>query len=164
MTGLTPLTMLHFISPLAVLPGFASLLTPPPAPMEQPPGIRPIVTPRVSPRRSLILGLISAIGFTYFGDGVVFVAQAVITGLWDEIKGASWATYALGNVFLWSFAAVIVIARNGYMRKGLITAATFAMVVEIVVLVFSAIEMGKRKSASSMIVKLHFSSPTLIHQ
>jgi hypothetical protein len=141
----TPLTILHLVSPLVVLPGFASLLTPPPSPLQQPPGVRPIVTPRINPRRTLILALISAIGFTYFGDGATFVARAVLTGLWDEIKGASWAAYAMGNVFLWMTAAVLVIARNGYMRKGLMVATTFASIVEIAILVFSAIDMAKRE-------------------
>jgi hypothetical protein len=141
----TPLTILHFVSPLVVVPGFALLLTPAPAPLKQPPGIRPIVTPRVNPRRTLILALISAIGFTYFGDGAIFVARAVLTGLWDEIKGASWAAYAMGNVFLWMTAAVLVIARNGYMRKGLVVATTFAFILEVTILVFSAINMAKRE-------------------
>ena len=143
-----PLTILHFVSPLVVLPGFASLLTPPPSPLEQPPGVRPIVTPRINPRRTLILALISATGFTYFGDGATFVARAVLTGLWDEIKGASWAAYAMGNVFLWMTAAVTVISRNGYMRKGLMVATTFASIVEIVILVFSAIDMAKHHDRS----------------
>ena len=142
----TPLTVLHFASPLVVLPGFASLFFCAPAPLEQPPGIRPIVTPRVNPRRTLILGLISAIGFTYFGDGATFVARAVVSGLWDEIKGASWAAYAMGNVFLWMTAAVLVIARNGYMRKGLVVATTFAFFTEVAILVLSAINMAKRES------------------
>lgn len=54
----------------------------------------------------------------------------------------------MGNVFLWMTAAVLVIARNGYMRKGLVVATTFAGAWEIAILVLSAINMAKRGSLS----------------
>lgn len=102
MPNLDPLTILHFLSPLIVLPPLFSLLTSPTKLHDELPGIRPIITQRITPRTTLILFLLSAITLTYALNGVVFVAQAMIRGLWGDVQGAGWTVYALGNVMVWA--------------------------------------------------------------
>lgn len=145
MLGLDTLSIVRLVSPAVVLPAVVSLYTVPSQPIQLP-GIRPIVTQRITPRKTLILTLLSLISLSYFADGAVFVAEAVITGLWDQARGTSWAVYTLGNLILWSVAAILVVARNGYTRRGLPVATCIALTVEIVYLIFSAIRMGHGES------------------
>jgi hypothetical protein len=144
----SPLSLTHLISPLLALPPILSLLSTPKihSKAESIPGITPIITERIVPRKTLILTLLSALIFTFFLDGAVFVAQAVITQRWDQTEGLGWMSYTLGNVVVWSLGAVLVIIRDGYRRIGLIGLVLITFASEIVLLVLSAITVSKRQS------------------
>jgi hypothetical protein len=132
------LNVLRLVSPAAVLPFALSLLTPPPTVPIELPGIRPIVTQRIIPRRLFILLLLTVVSTSYFADGAVFVAQTTIQKEWLGQTGTAWAVYSLANVVLWAGTSVLVSWKSAYGRNGLVLQAMVGWVMECIVLGFQA--------------------------
>ncbi|KAJ9099033.1 hypothetical protein QFC20_005791 [Naganishia adeliensis] len=132
------LNILRLLSPAVVLPLSLSLLTPRPPPPSELPGIRPIVTQRIIPRRLFILLLLCLINSTYLVDGAVFVAQTCLEKEWLGDTSTAWTVYSWGNVVVWAGTSVLVIWKSGYDRNGLVLQTLAGMVLECVILGFQA--------------------------
>lgn len=132
------LNVLRLVSPAVVLPFALSLFTPPPAAPIELPGIRPIVTQRVIPRRLFILLLLIVVSTSYLADGAVFVAQSTIQKEWLGQTGTAWAVYSLANVVLWAGTSVLVSWKSAFGRNGLALQALLGWVLECIILGFQA--------------------------
>lgn len=132
------LNVLRLVSPAVVLPFALSLFTPPPAAPIELPGIRPIVTQRIIPRRLFILLLLTVVSTSYLADGAVFVAQTTIQKEWLGQTGTAWAVYSLANVVLWAGTSVLVSWKNAFGRNGLLLQALSGWVSECIILGFQA--------------------------
>lgn len=79
---LTPLFILRVLSPAFVLVTALSVIpTRPPAP-QSPSPITPVVVATRTPRRALILALLSLVSLTFFLDGITVVIYAVLDKAW----------------------------------------------------------------------------------
>jgi hypothetical protein len=142
-----PIHILHYISPLLLLPPTLTLFRAPSSPLPELPGIRPIITKHVIPRCSLILAILSLLAASYLADGLTFVVSVVVTKNWDADvplsgrgDGWAWVVYAAGGLVLWSTIAVLCAALKVYEKNGIVIAATFGFVCEGVLLVLLVID------------------------
>lgn len=140
------LNILRLLSPVVVLPLSLSLLTAPPPPPSELPGIRPIVTQRIIPRRLFILLLLCTISSLYLVDGAVFVVQTCLEKEWLGDTSTAWTVYSWGNVVVWAGTSVLVIWRSGYDRNGLVLQTLVGMAMECVILGFQARDVAHSKS------------------
>ncbi len=142
-----PIHILHYLSPLLILAPTLTLFRPPSPPPPELPGVRPIVTKHVIPRCSLILIVLSLLAASYLADGLTFVVSVVVTKQWDADvplsgrgDGWAWVIYTAGGFVLWSTIAVLCAALNVYEKDGIVVAATFGLVSEVVLLVLLVLD------------------------
>ncbi|KAK7057401.1 ABC transporter protein [Favolaschia claudopus] len=81
------LFVLRLVSPFLVVLSTLSLLAASPPPPPSPSAITRVVVPTVTPRRALILFLLSLSAFTFLFDGLLFVVYAVIDKTWPHNTG-----------------------------------------------------------------------------
>lgn len=139
------LNILRLLSPVVVLPLSLSLLTPPSPPPTELPGIRPIVTQRIIPRRLFILLLLCIISSLYLVDGAVFVVQTCLEKEWLGDTSTAWTVYSWGNVVVWAGTSVLVSWKSGYDRNGLVLLTLAGMIMECMILGFQARDVAHSK-------------------
>ncbi|KAI0915776.1 hypothetical protein AcW1_003720 [Taiwanofungus camphoratus] len=83
----SPLFVLRVISPALVLLTTLSVAFTHPAPQQSPSPITPVVVATRTPRRALILVLLSLSALTFFLDGITFVVYAILRRTWPEYTG-----------------------------------------------------------------------------
>ena len=86
---LIALFVVRLFFPVALLVTAISLLSVKPA-RRSPSEITPVVVSVTTPRRTLILSLLSLIGFAYFLDGLSLILHSVLTKTWQGTPSQSW--------------------------------------------------------------------------
>ena len=104
-TELTPIFLLRVLSPLLVLLSTISLFAAHPPPPQEPSPITSVVVAARTPRRALILSLLSLSALTFFLDGLAFVLYVVFEKQWPSWTGLDVATIE-GLVAFGGLAAV----------------------------------------------------------
>lgn len=110
---MTPaIEILQLVTPLILLLPLLHLTLPPKSPSSEIPGIRAIKIRIITPRRGLVLTLLSALAFTSFLDAVIFVAGALIPPHRDaphtQFQLATTIINALGGFLIWGLTAIVV--------------------------------------------------------
>src|SRR3954468_14089320 len=78
-----PINVIHYLNPILLVLPTLSLISGPPTPPPELPGIRAVVTKHVIPRCTLILSLISMLAASYLVDGLTFAINVVINHEWN---------------------------------------------------------------------------------
>lgn len=84
---LTPIFLLRVLSPLFVLLTALSLLVARPPPPQSPSPITSVVVATRTPRRAVILSLLSLSALTFLLDGLAFVVYVVLDKQWPAWTG-----------------------------------------------------------------------------
>ena len=79
--------LLRLVSPALVLLSTISIIPARPSPPQDPSPITSVVVATRTPRRALILSLVSLAGLSYLADGLTFVAYAVLNKTWPHWTG-----------------------------------------------------------------------------
>lgn len=144
-TMVSALTVLHLITnPILALP-LVQLARPPSPPAEDElPGIRPIKVRVITPRRGLILTLLTAVAFTSVLDAAILVVD-LLSGphhpieWYEDLKLVSWVVYTFGGFLVWALAAILAEWRTKWGDKAMAVMAAVGLVLEITNLPFLVI-------------------------
>lgn len=139
------LTVLHLITnPILALPLLHLARPPRKGSNGELPGIRPIKVRVITPRRGLILTLLSALAFTSVLDTAVLVVD-LLSGphrpieWYEDLRLVSWLVYTFGGFLVWALAAILAEWRTKWGNEAVAVMAAVGLMLEITNLPFLVI-------------------------
>lgn len=133
------LTWLHIAQPAVLAIPVLSLLTHPPRPYRELPGIRPITVRIVRPRRFGILTCLSLLAFSSLLDAVILVAEFLTSKHHLDQSAtelASAIVYPVGGFLIWSLTAIFAEWRQKWGKRPVVFVALLSLIGEIINMAF----------------------------
>lgn len=104
-----PLFIFNVVTPsILLLIAILSIFTRPTSSKSEttPDDITPVLVPVVTPRRALIITLLSLAAATYFTDAALLIVRAILSQVWGNFGPVSIAGYVIGVAAFFSLAII----------------------------------------------------------
>lgn len=104
-----PLFIFNIVSPSILLILVISTIFTRSTPSKSPPDdeeVTPVLVPVLTPRRGLIITLLSLAAATYFADAALLIVRAILSGVWGDFGPATIAGYVIGVAAFFGLAIV----------------------------------------------------------